>query len=231
MANMGEMIQFTDGSEQYEGYLAPSTSGKGPGVIVIQEWWGLVGHIKEVADRFAAAGFTALAPDLYRGKTTAEPDDAATLMQALNIEESGRLLGKAIEVLAANEATLSPDRIGVVGFCMGGQLALFAAGANPSIKAAVDFYGIHPNVSPNFAGLNGPVLGFFAEHDDYAGPEAVAELDAKLTELGKAHTFKTYAGTHHAFFNDQRPSVYNSAAAHDAWSRMVEFFSRELAPL
>jgi carboxymethylenebutenolidase len=225
---MGEMIEFSDEMETFQGYLAPSSSGKGPGVIVLQEYWGLVGHIKDVVDRFGAAGFTALAPDLYKGKTTGDPDDAATLMQALNISETALILNKAIETLAAHPATATQDRIGIVGFCMGGQLALFAAGSNHLIKACVDFYGIHPKVHPSFESFNGPVLGFFAEHDDYAGPDAVQALDQTLTDLGRAHTFKTYPGAHHAFFNDARPEVYDAAAAKDAWERTISFLHKEL---
>ncbi len=223
----GQMIQFADGSETYEGYLAPSVNGKGPGIIVLQEWWGLVPHIKDVADRFAQAGFTALAPDLYRGKTADEPDDAGSLMMALHIGDTEALLAKAIEALLANEA-VEGGKVGVIGFCMGGQLSLFAACCNPTIGACVDFYGIHPSVQPALRALNGPVLGIFAETDAYAGPDQVHALTEELTLLGKQHQFITYPGTTHAFFNDARPA-HNEEAAKDAWTRVLEFFRRELA--
>jgi len=226
---MGEIIHFSDGTETFEGYLAPSASGKGPGVIVLQEWWGLVDHIKDVADRFGAAGFTALAPDLYRGKSTKDPSDAATLMQALNIAETELILRRAMMALAEHPATASPDRIGIVGFCMGGQLALFAAGANRQIKATVDFYGIHPRVSPSFESMNGPVLGIFAELDEYASPAVVSALDLRLKELGREHTFITYPGAHHAFFNNDRPEVYDDEASKDAWNRTVQFLRDQLS--
>lgn len=196
-------------------------------MIVLQEWWGLVDHICRVADRFAAEGFTALAPDLYGGKTTTEPDEAGSLMQALNIAETEQTLRVAVQALRDHRAT--HGGLGVVGFCMGGQLALFAAGANPDLKACVDYYGIHPKVDPALENLNGPVLGFFAERDPYASPEAVADLDKQLATLGKAHEFHTYPGTEHAFFNDDRPEVYDRAAAEDSWRRMIAFFRRELA--
>ncbi len=223
----GEMIRFNDGEETYEGYLSPSVNGSGPGVVVIQEWWGLVGHIKDVADRFAHEGFTALAPDIYRGRTTGEPDEAGTLMQALNIAETERILRSAIAALRALPATVG-DSVGVVGFCMGGQLALYAAGGNPEIRATVDFYGIHPKVQPNLRALNCPVLGIFAEHDEYASPDAVKALDEELTLLEKPHEFITYPGTGHAFFNDDRPEVYNAEAAQDAWRRTIEFLRQNL---
>lgn len=225
---MGEIIRFSDNLETFEGYLAPSSAGSGPGVIVLQEWWGLVGHIKDVVDRFGAAGFTALAPDLYKGKSTKDPSDAATMMQALNIAETELILRKAVQALASHPATVSPDKIGIVGFCMGGQLALFAAGANRQIKATVDFYGIHPKVKPSLESLNGPILGIFAEHDEYASPAAVRALDQRLSELGRAHSFVTYPGAHHAFFNSDRPEVYNAEAANDAWKRTIEFLREEL---
>lgn len=221
------MISFSSNGDGFEGYLSPSINGTGPGVIVIQEWWGLVGHIKSVADRFAEAGFTALAPDLSQGKSTTEPDEAGTLMQALNISQTEVILRKAILTLLSRPETVG-DRIGVVGFCMGGQLALFAAATNPVVAACVDFYGIHPKVQPSFRDLNGPVLGIFAEHDQYASPQLVQAMDRELTTLGKPHEFITYPGTHHAFFNDDRPEVYDADAADDAWKRTIELLNRQL---
>lgn len=220
---MGEMISFNGGPDHYDGYLAVSAKGSGPGIIVLQEWWGLVPHIKDICDRFAAEGFTALAPDLYKGDSTKDPSEAATLMQALNISETEQILRKAILVLLARTET-SSDRVGVVGFCMGGQLALFAASSNPVVSACADFYGIHPKVQPSYRDLNGPVLGIFAERDGSASPAAVRALDEELTLLQKAHEFHTYPGTDHAFFNDTRPEVFNADAAADAWKRTLAFF-------
>lgn len=224
---MGEMISFNGGGDNYEGYLAIPSSGSGPGVIVLQEWWGLVPHIKDICDRFAAEGFTALAPDLYKGDSTTDPSDAATMMQALNIAETEQILRKAVTVLLARAET-SSQQVGIIGFCMGGQLAMFAAGANPAIGATVNFYGIHPKVQPSYRDLNGPVLGIFAEKDAYASPEAVKALDKELTLLEKPHEFVTYPGTDHAFFNDQRPEVYNPEAAEDAWQRTLAFFRQNV---
>lgn len=223
----GHKIEFTGHGETYSGYLSRASSGRGPGVIVIQEWWGLVGHICNVADRFSEAGFTALAPDFYRGQTAEEPEIAGKLMMALNIAETERVLRGAIETLLADEAT-SGSQVGVVGWCMGGQLSLFAACLNDEIGACVDYYGIHPNVVPVYENLRAPLLGFFAEYDDYASPEAVRALDGELNLLNKEHEFITYPGTHHAFFNDERPEVYNAAAAEDSWNRMLAFFKAKL---
>lgn len=220
------MISFDGNGQPYQGYLSRADGG-GPGVLVIQEWWGLVGHIKDVADRFASAGFTALAPDFYHGKSTTEPDEAGSLMMALNIADAEKVIQGAVNALLSDPACTS-TKAGVVGFCMGGQLSLFAASINPQIGACVDFYGIHPNVQPDFANLKAPVLGLFAEHDDYASPTAVAALSRTLNEHGVQHEFKTYVGAPHAFFNSDRPAVYQQEAAEDAWQRVLEFLKRTL---
>ncbi len=223
----GHTVSFQFENESFEGYLSPAATGSGPGVIVLQEWWGLVDHIKDVCDRFAAEGFTALAPDLYQGKSTTEPDEAGSLMMALNITQTERMLAAASSWLVA-DPTCSSEKIGVIGFCMGGQLAMFAAGSNPIFGAAINFYGIHPNVSPNYEVMSCPVLGVFAEHDDYASPAAVSKMSSALSAAGVKHDFKTYAGCSHAFFNDSRPAVYSKPDAADAWARTVEFLRSNL---
>jgi len=224
---MGTMINFDSGDDHYDGYLAIPESGKGPGVIVLQEWWGLVGHIKNVADRFAKAGFVALAPDLYQGKQTTEPDEAGSLLMALDIERTSEVLARAAQWLVENDA-VNTHQVGVVGFCMGGQLSMFAACLTDHIGAAVNFYGIHPNVKPNFKELNAPLLGIFALQDhSYATPETVKKMDEELTKLGKQHEFHEYDADH-AFFNDDRPEVYNKAAAEDAWTKTIDFLKKNL---
>lgn len=224
----GEMISFPSNGNTVQGYLAKSAAGSGPGVIVLQEWWGLVGHIKDVVDRFAEEGFTALAPDLYGGESTDDPDTAGKLMMALNMAETEKVLRGAVGRLLADEAT-SSSKVGIVGFCMGGQLSLYAACVNEKIGACVDYYGIHPNVNPPLENLNGPMLGFFAEHDAYANAETVNALSEKLRAVNKQHEFTTYPGTNHAFFNNDRPQVYNQNAAEDSWKKMVSFFRANLA--
>ncbi len=221
----GTMVQFPSNGGTTSGYLATPAAGTGPGVLVIQEWWGLVGHIKKVCDRFAAEGFTALAPDLYHGKTAGEPDEAGKLMMALNIGQAEKDLRGAAAYLAGRSSTA---KIGVVGFCMGGQLALFAATLNPAIGACVDFYGIHPNVKPDYSKLSGPVLGLFAERDQYVTPEVARQVDAAIKKAGKQSEIHVYPGVDHAFFNDERPDVYDKPAADDAWRRTLAFFRRHL---
>ncbi len=221
----GTMVQIPTNGTTTPGYLATPAAGKGPGVLVIQEWWGLVGHIKSVCDRFAAEGFTALAPDLYHGKTTNEPDEAGKLFMALNIAQAEKDLRGAATYLAQHSST---SKIGAVGFCMGGQLALFAATLNPNVGAAVDFYGVHPNVKPDYAKLHGPVLGLFAAKDQFVTPQVARELDAAIKKAGKSSEIHIYPNVDHAFFNDERADVYDQAAAADAWKRTLGFFRAHL---
>ena len=166
----GILVSFQANGRTCDGYLSVPDSGGGPAVIVLQEWWGLVDHIKVVADRFAKSGFTALAPDLYHGESTTQPDDAGRFMMALNIGETEKDLAGAVKFLV-DYNSVSSDKVGTIGFCMGGQLSLFAACANPQIGACIDFYGIHPNIQPDFKNLAAPVLGIFAENDEFVTPD------------------------------------------------------------
>src|SRR2546421_1545629 len=185
----GKMVDFPSNGGTTEGYLATPAGSKGPGILVIQEWWGLVPHIKHVADRFAAEGFSALAPDMYHGKTADEPDGAGKLFMALNIAQAEKDLQGATKYLKTHASTA---KIGAVGFCMGGQLALFAATLDPSIGATVNFYGIHPNVKPDYRKLSGPVLGLFAEKDGFVTPQVAKETDAAIKKAGKQSEIHIY---------------------------------------
>ncbi|MBI1734369.1 MAG: dienelactone hydrolase family protein [Candidatus Rokubacteria bacterium] len=221
----GRMVQFTSNGTTTDAYLATPQSGKGPGIIVIQEWWGLVGHIKSVADRFAAEGFSALAPDLYHGKTANEPDEAGKLFMALNVAQAEKDLRAAVDEVARHSSTA---KIGAVGFCMGGQLALFAATVNPKVGACVNFYGVHPNVKPDYAKLGGPVLGLFAEKDSFVTPQTAKDVDAAIKKAGKPSEIHIYPGVDHAFFNDENTAAYSKPAADDAWRRTLAFFRQHL---
>jgi carboxymethylenebutenolidase len=221
---MGEIVNFPSNGGTASGYLTKPTSGTGKGVIVIQEWWGLNDHIKDVADRFANEGFVALAPDLYHGVVTEEPDEAGKLLMALDIDRAEKDLQGSISYLKGQ--TGSP--VGTVGFCMGGALSLFAAcKADGDVGACVDFYGGHPKVTYDWDGLTAPVLGLFAEHDDFVNPN-VPGYEAALKERGKNFEFHTYPGTQHAFFNDTSADVYNKEAAADAWQRVLSFYQQHL---
>ncbi|HEV2764521.1 MAG TPA: dienelactone hydrolase family protein [Pyrinomonadaceae bacterium] len=223
----GEMVEFQSNGARTEGYLSLPESGKGPGLIVLQEWWGLVPHIKDVCDRFAAEGFVALAPDLYHGQSTRSPDEAGKLMMALDIGRTEKDLRGAVQYLLAHER-VAHERVGTVGFCMGGVLSLYAASRNAQVGACVVFYGIHPKVNPPLEDLQAPVLGLYAEKDDFVPPAAVRELEERLRSLGKQVETHIYPGTDHAFFNDTRPEVYDPEAAADAWRRTVGFFRANL---
>ncbi len=223
----GKMVNFSSNGGTGSGYLAIPDKGTGPGVLVIQEWWGLVDHIKDVCDRFANEGYVALAPDLYHGKTTRSPDEAGKLMMAMRIDEAEKDLRGAIKFLINHEASTA-DKVGTVGFCMGGALSLYAATKNPQVGACVVFYGGHPNVKPDLANLQAPMLGIYAERDGSVTPESVRELERQLKALGKSVEVHIYPGVDHAFFNDQRADVYNAKAAADAWRRTIEFFAKHL---
>jgi carboxymethylenebutenolidase len=223
---MGERVEFASNGQKASGYIARPAS-PGPGVVVIQEWWGLVPHIERVADRFAEAGFVALAPDLYHGLQAQSPDQAGKLMMALQIDRAARDLAGAIACVKSQPETRGAQ-VGIVGFCMGGALSLYAACRNRDVGACVVFYGGHPNVTPDLAALQAPVLGIYAGKDTFVTPAVVAALDRDLTALGKRHTFHVYPDRAHAFFNDSRPEVYDAAAAADAWAKTVAFFRAEL---
>ncbi|MCO4320051.1 dienelactone hydrolase family protein [Aliidiomarina quisquiliarum] len=223
----GQMIEFNSNGTQSQGYLATPAAGKGPAIIVLQEWWGLVDHIKDICDRFAAAGFVALAPDLYHGESTTSPDNAGRLMMAINIERTENDLRGAVNYLLEHEATTG-NKVGTVGFCMGGQLSLYAACANDKVGACVNFYGIHPDVKPNLATLQAPVLGFFAENDSSVPPAAARQLESDLKAAGKEVEIHIYPGVDHAFFNNTRPEVFHQESAQDAWAKMLSFFQTEL---
>ncbi len=223
---MGEMLTFPSNGHTCDGYLAGD--GTGPGVIVIQEWWGLVPHIKDVADRFAAAGFTALAPDLYHGQSTTEPDGAGKLMMALNIDQAAKDLSGAIALL---QERTGRGHVGVVGFCMGGGLALVLASKRPdAVAAAAPYYGVIPwkSVQPDWSAITATVVGEYGELDDSANPDAVHALEAKLRELGKDATLHVHPGAQHAFFNDTRPEVYDADASTVAFDRTVDLFRSAL---
>jgi carboxymethylenebutenolidase len=224
----GSEIGFRSDGETVRGYLAPPPSGHGPGVVVIQEWWGLVDHIREVCDRLAREGFVALAPDLYRGETTTDPDAAGRLMMGLEIPRAARDLDGAVKALLDHDA-VDGSRVGAIGFCMGGQLALYAATRNRRVGAVVDFYGIHPNVTLDLSSLEAPVLGIFAEKDEFVAPEAARKLESDLKGAGKRVQLRLFEGVGHAFMNDSRPDAYDAGAAARAWADTLAFLRAELA--
>jgi carboxymethylenebutenolidase len=208
-----------------QGELAePGGTGKAPGLIVIQEWWGVNDHIRSYVDRFAKEGFIALAPDLYHGKTTKDGGEAAKLLGALDWSVAVQDVAGALAVLEKHPRV--NGKIGITGFCMGGGVALVSAAQLPAIKAVVPFYGIG-DPKTDLSHLNGPVLGHFSKTDDYVTPAAVQALAARLQESGKKAEIHMYDASH-AFMNDTRPEVYDAAASKLGWERTIAFLHREL---
>jgi carboxymethylenebutenolidase len=227
---MGEMVEFASNGKRASGYLATPEVGAGPGLVVVQEWWGLVDHIKDVCQRFAVEGFTALAPDLYHGEQAAEPDEAGKLMMAMDIERAARDMAGAVDYLATHEAVRGRG-VGVVGFCMGGGLALWLATLRPDqVKAVVPFYGVipWPAAQPDWSKLAAAVQGHYAENDDFASPDQARALEARLNDAGVEATMFIYDGAGHAFFNDDRPEAHDADAARQAWIRTLEFLREKL---
>jgi carboxymethylenebutenolidase len=225
----GTMVEFRANGRTAAGYLALPRTGDGPGVLVIQEYWGLVPHIKDLADRFAAEGFVALAPDLYDGESTTHSDEAGRRMMALDIATTATELRGAAEYLLAHDR-VAPKRVGAVGFCMGGQLALAAACDHPDVIAAsVDFYGIHPAVTLKLENLRGrPVLAHFAADDTFVPAADARALVERIAAAGARVQSHFYAAGH-AFLNDARPEAYHAPSATLAWTRTLEFLRTELA--
>jgi carboxymethylenebutenolidase len=228
---MGETVEFPSNGHTASGYLAKPPSGRGPGVVVIQEYWGLNGHIRDLCDRFAGDGFVALAPDLYHGKETKEPDEAGKLLMELDLAGAARDMLGAGKWLAASEHTAG-DKVGIVGFCMGGALAVYAATLSDVFAAVVPFYpymGVTAAAKPVVTDIKGAVLGHFAEKDEAYTPAQVEALEAELRGAGIDVEFFWYTGADHAFFNDTRPEVYDEDASRLAWDRTRAFFRTHLA--
>jgi carboxymethylenebutenolidase len=227
MSRSGREIEVESAEGAFTAYLAIPESGHGPGIVVLQEWWGLVPQIRDVCDRLARSGFVALAPDLYRGDSTTDPDEAGRLMMELEIERAGRDLEATVEALRRQPA-VEGARVGCIGFCMGGQLALYAACLCPEIGAVVDCYGVHPKVALDLVKCEAKVLGIFAENDEFISAADVQFLDEALGQGGVEAKLLTYLGVQHAFLNDARPDVYDAETATEAWRDVETFLAAEL---
>jgi carboxymethylenebutenolidase len=228
MTRTTEMISLEVNSKTTSAYLTfPEGEGPWPGVVVIQEWWGLDDHIKDVADRFAEAGFAAIAPDLYYGAVASEPDEARKLVMALDWGKALTAIQKAIEVPIAHDK-VSPQKVGVIGFCMGGGLTWHAAAKLNHVGAAAPFYGGGPEMSDEeVAQIKTPVLAIFGELDQGVSPEVAQKRAAQMDKAGVKHETVIYPQAQHAFFNDARPA-YNAEASADAWQRVLKLFRETL---
>ena len=225
---MGERVEFPSNGHTCQGYLAAPQSGKGPAVVVIQEWWGLVKHIEDLVNRFAAEGFLAIAPDLFHGRTTKSPDEAGKMLMELDAERAEREIAGAGEYLL-KRPECSSSKYAIVGFCMGGALAQYAgAKEGDHVGAVVSFYGGFKKVSIPWERLKAPIILIYGENDKGVPAEQGRQLEAKLQELGKDVQLTVYPNADHAFFNDMRPEVYNPTASADAWKRTIDFFRKNL---
>jgi carboxymethylenebutenolidase len=222
-------IEFPTSAGTTPGYLAVPESARGPATIVLQEWWGLDEHIRGICDRFAAEGFFALAPDLFRGETTTEPSEAQQKMMALSMNQAEQDMRGATDYLASQDG-VEGSGIGSVGFCLGGGLSIWAAATCPRITAAVSYYYVMPHGKPDFSRIEGPVLGHFGTADEFIPVEGAKELEAELREAGVDVTFHFYEGAGHAFFNEtNRLGTYDPQATEASWQRTLSFLREALA--
>jgi carboxymethylenebutenolidase len=225
---MGQRVEFPSNGHTCQGYFAAPESGTGPGVVVIQEWWGLVPHIEDIVERFAKAGFAAIAPDLYHGQTTTSPDEAGRMLMELDLARAeNEIAGAGAYLVGRPECT--SKKFGVIGFCMGGALAQHEATVNPdNVSAAVSFYGGFKKVATPWDDLQAPILLIYGEKDQGVPAEKGRELEQTLREKGKQVELMIYPGANHAFMNDTGPN-YKPDAAQDAWQRAVDFLRKHVA--
>jgi carboxymethylenebutenolidase len=224
---MSETVEFRSNGSVASGYLARPAAGSGPGVLVIQEWWGLDSGIKEMTDRLAAGGFVALAPDLYHGELAAhdEMDKASQLMQRLPPDRAARDMSGAVDYLAGHDAVTSTG-IGVVGFCMGGMLAFIIAVNRPDkVKAVAPFYGFpQGDMEPDWSKLQASIRGHMAERDNFFAPPAARALEGKLRAMGKDVTLTVHPGTGHAFMGPHNAlGTFDAKVAAEVWPEVLKF--------
>jgi len=222
-------IEFPTSAGSAPGYLAKPDGEQGPAAIVLQEWWGLDEHIRSVCDRLAAEGFFALAPDLYRGETTAQPSEAEQKMMALSMDQAEQDMCGAAEYLRGLPGVTSAG-VGSIGFCLGGGLSIWAAATCPNIAATVSYYYVMPHGKPDFTGIKGPVLMHFGTGDAFIPVEDAKRLAAELEQAGVSVKAEFYENQGHAFFNDtNRLGTFDAAAAQLSWQRTVEFLRSALS--
>lgn len=223
---MSKMIEYRrpDGSMAPAYYASPASHDGAPGVVIIQEWWGLNDQIKKTADRVAATGFRALVPDLYRGALAGSGDEASHMMNDLDWADACNQDVRG----ALQHLSLTGRKAGVMGFCMGGALAIMAAAHLEETRAAVCFYGIPPKAAADPAKIRCPFLAHFASQDDWCNAAAVEALQKSLEEGGVDAKVHVYEKTKHAFFNDARPEVFDKEASAMAWARSIDFLKKHL---
>jgi carboxymethylenebutenolidase len=227
--NPRQNVTFPSNGGQAYGYLAKPKSGSGPGVIVIQEWWGLDDHIVEIADRLAAEGFVALAPDLFGGKVAHDTDEAGKYMEALPAEQAAKDLSGAVDYLIADANTTS-EKVGAVGFCMGGGFVLLlAAQQGDKIGAAVSFYGVGQGVPNQYRTVTAPIQGHYGEQDSFYPVDQARAQEQQIRAESQNEVEFFYYPAGHAFHNDKdKLGTYDAASAKQAWERTVSFLHEHL---
>lgn len=228
-SNPRQNVTFASNGGQAHGYLAKPASGSGPGVVVIQEWWGLDDHIADIADRLAGEGFVALAPDLFGGKVAHDTDEAGKYMQELPADRAARDLAGAVDFLLADDDVTS-SKVGAIGFCMGGGFVLqLAAQQGDRIGAAVPFYGVGAGVPNEYHGITAPIQGHYAENDGFYPVAEARKQEEQIRAQSQAEVEFFYYPAGHAFHNDKdKMGTYNAESAKLAWSRAVDFLRSNL---
>ncbi len=230
MARAGTMIEITSGTEKIQAYVAqPAVAAKkgGPAVVVIQEWWGLTDWVKASSDRIAAMGYVAIAPDLYRGQVAIDPELAHELMRGLPDDRAIRDI-RAASTYVRSAGGGGAKRVGVIGFCMGGRLALLSSLDKGPFDAVVVCYGSPVTDPARLKTLRGPVLGIYGGADRGLGTDQTDALAAGLKKAGKKGEVIVYPGAQHGFLNDSRPAQYDSTSAPKAWEKITGFFGTSL---
>ncbi|MDX6198582.1 MAG: carboxymethylenebutenolidase [Actinomycetota bacterium] len=228
-SNARQNVTFPSNGSQAHGYLATPPSGSGPGVIVIQEWWGLTDHIADVSKRLAAEGFVALAPDLFGGKVAHDADEAMKLLTELPVDRAARDLSGAVDYLLAQDSVTS-STVGAIGFCMGGGFVLMlAAQQGERISAAVPFYGVGPGVPSTYTGVKAAVQGHYAEQDGMYPPDQARALEKQIRDEAGVLVEFFYYDAGHAFHNDENlMGSYDEKNAKLAWSRAIAFLKENV---
>ena len=221
-------VSFKSGNETVSGYLVlPGTGGRHPAIIVIHEWWGLNDWVKEEAQKLAEQGYAALAVDLYRGRSTADPNEAHELMRGLPQDRGMRDLEAAFDYLASRP-DVDAKKIGSIGWCMGGGWSIQLAVAEPRLAACVVNYGALPTDPAAIAKIHAAVLANFGAEDRGIPPESVHAFERAMKAAGKSIDVKIYDGAGHAFENPNNKAGYRPEATADAWARIVAFFAKTL---
>jgi carboxymethylenebutenolidase len=224
MTNPRQNVTFPSNGGEAHGYLRKPESGSGPGVIVIQEWWGLDEHVADLVDRFAAEGFVTLAPDLFGGRVAHDSDEAGKLLQELPAEQAAKDLGGAVDYLLADDSVTS-STVGTVGYCMGGGFVLMlAAQQGDKIGAAVPFYGVGQGVPDTYRSVTAPIQGHYGEQDQMYPVEQARQQEQQIRDESQGPVEFFYYPAGHAFHNDRdKMGTYDKQSAELAWNRTLEF--------